>query len=133
MNNLVFEGKEGSDDVMIPLTKSGPIAVVAVSVFVAVSGGSATGLHLCIIYVCVCVCVFVVDSDGSATGLHLCIIYVCVCMCLMWCYIASHVKKKTVYFSCCKSCLLLTINLIICGVPTCGLAKERWVNSILGV
>ena len=73
MNNLVFEGKEGSDDVMIPLTKSGPIAVVAVSVFVAVSGGSATGLHLCIIYVCVC-------------------------MCLMWCYIASHVKKKQYTF-----------------------------------
>ena len=56
MNNLVFEGKEGGDDVMIPLTKSGPTAVVAVSVFVSVAGGSATGLHLCIMYVYVCVC-----------------------------------------------------------------------------
>ena len=57
MNNLVFEGKEGSDDVMIPLTKSGPTAVVPVSVTVFVAGGSATGLQLCIMYVCVCVCI----------------------------------------------------------------------------
>ena len=55
MNNLVFEGKEGGDDVMITLTKSGPTAVVAVSVLVSVAGGSATGLHLYIMYVCVCV------------------------------------------------------------------------------